>query len=126
MLANLTSKKLFLVDTWGALISAFLLGVVLVYFQSYIGLPTHLLRWLSLLAIGLATYSATCFISNPTNWRLFLKLISILNLLYCLLTISLMIQYFSQLTILGIAYFVGEIIIVIAIAFVEMRFTKKK
>ena len=38
---NLTPKKLFLIDGIGAVLSAFLLGVVLVKLQSLIGMPTN-------------------------------------------------------------------------------------
>ena len=46
-IAELNPKKLFLIDGFGAIISAFLLGVVLVKFEEKIGVPVSVLYLLA-------------------------------------------------------------------------------
>jgi uncharacterized membrane protein HdeD (DUF308 family) len=55
------------------------------------------------------------------NWTPFIKGISIANLLYCVLTIGLVIFYNPQLTTIGIAYFLGEIAIICGLVCIELR-----
>jgi hypothetical protein len=95
-------KKLFLIDGFGALISAFLLGVVLVQFESTFGMPRKELYILSLLAVGFAIYSFTCSWKLPPNWQVYLKTIAVVNSLYCCLTLGLMFYHGETITTLGV------------------------
>lgn len=114
-------KKLFLIDCLGALISAFLLGVVLVLFEEFIGMPKEVLYYLALIACIFAVYSFFCYFHFPNNWQPFMKAIAIANLLYCLTTIGLVIYFYSQLTTLGAMYFLGELAIIIALISLELK-----
>ena len=102
-------KKLFLIDGFGALISAFLLGIVLVQYESAFGMPRKELYILSLLAVGFAIYSFTCSWKLPQNWQIYMKTIAVVNSLYCCLTLGLMFYHREVITTLGIVYFLGEI-----------------
>lgn len=120
-----TPKTLFLIDGIGAIVSAIMLGLILPYYKSYIGMPTYILQWLALAAVGFAIYSLTCFIINPTRWSFFLKIIGLINLTYCVVSLGILFQHYSQLTAIGIAYFVLEKIIVLSIATVELKVARQ-
>jgi len=121
MLANLTFKNLFLIDSLGALTTAFLLGVVLVRLESIFGMPPNVLYSLAAVAVGFMIYSLVCYQAVRENWQLFLRAIAIANLLYCVLTLALVIYFWADLTMLGVAYFFGEAIIVTSLALIELK-----
>lgn len=116
---NLSPKKLFLLDALGALLSAFLLGVILVHFESYFGMPSDALYILAFLPCVFAVYDFVCYYKVTDNWRPFLRGIAVANLLYCFLSIALVFQHYQELTILGIIYFVLELLIVVVLAKIE-------
>src|SRR6187402_1767428 len=87
-------KTIFLIDSIGAFVTTFILFLVLKTFHEYIGIPEIVLTYLSLIALVFSLYSAVCFILLKDNWRPFLKLISIANSLYCLLTLTLILSYY--------------------------------
>lgn len=117
----MTVKKIFLIDSIGAFLSAFFLGVVLVHFQEYIGMPRDVLVFLALLALGFCLYSLVCHFFVKDKWRPFLRNIAVVNTLYCLLTLGLIIYFFQSLTLLGLIYFMGEITVITALVFQEFR-----
>ncbi len=119
-------KKLFLIDGLGAMLSAFLLGVVLVKLQSFIGMPTNQLYFLAAIPCFFALYDLISYFRVEENWRPYLKGIAIANLFYCVLSIGLLVIHFSKLTALGVAYFVVEILIVVVIAWYELKVTNSK
>jgi hypothetical protein len=114
-------KKLFLIDSIGALTTSFLLFVILRNFNEYFGMPEIVLTYLSVIAFLIFIYSTTCFFVIKANLTPFIKGISIANLIYCGLTIGLVIFYNPQLTTIGTAYFVGEIAIIIGLVFIELN-----
>lgn len=118
-------KSIFLIDGMGALLTTFFLFVILRTFNEYIGMPTIALTYLSLIAVIFCLYSTTCFFLLKENWRPFLKIIIIANLLYCILTMTLLIAYHQSLTIIGMTYFVIEIIVVSGLVFVELQVLKE-
>ncbi|WMN12015.1 hypothetical protein QYS49_32085 [Marivirga salinae] len=104
--------KIFLLDAIGAIITALILGIVFTTFQEYIGMPREILISLSLIAVVFCIYSFSCFFMLKRNWKPFLKAIAIANLLYCVATTVLIIALSHQLTIVGLLYFMGEIIVI--------------
>ena len=114
-------KNLFLIDGIGAVISALMLGIVLVEFQVFIGLPKKILYILAIIPCFFAVYSFSCFYRFPKNWKRRLKIIAVLNLLYCLLTTFLLINLFDKLTFLGLLYFVLELLIITVLIIFEFR-----
>lgn len=116
----LNPKNLFLIDGLGALLTAFLVGIVLRMFEDVFGMPSKFLDILSVLACIFAVYSMSCYFFVGKKWRIFLRIIAIANLLYCLLTASLVMLLYQQLTILGVIYFVVEIFIIIALVYFEL------
>ena len=116
-------RRLFLVDGFGAFLTAFFLGVILVKFEAYFGMPQSVLYILSAIACVYGIYSICCSVFIRSNWRPFLKVIAIANLLYCCLTIGLVIYFYQRLTILGLTYFLLELIVMVVLIIVELRVT---
>lgn len=114
-------RKLFLVDGLGAFVTAFFLFVILRTFNEYVGMPSQVLLSLSLIAVFFFLYSMTCFFLVKSNWKPFLRAISLANLLYCFLTLGLVFYHRSIFTVLGLTYFLAEIMIVCGLVFVELK-----
>lgn len=117
-------KKLFLIDGFGAIVSAILLGIVLVKFERFFGIPKATLYFLASLPCLFATYDFYCYRKIDRNLGQFLKRIAIVNLLYCCLSIGLAVYHYQEITYLGWAYIVNEIIIVVVLAMIELRAAK--
>ncbi len=114
-------RKIFFLDGLGAVLSVFLLGVVLVKFENTIGMPSQRLFFLAKIASVFALYSfSSAFIINK-KWRKPLKIIAWANLSYCFITFSLLFLHYHELTILGIIYFLLEIIIIIIISLAALE-----
>lgn len=123
ILYQLSPKQVFLIDAIGALLSAISLGIVLPRFQALIGMPTEVLYVLALMACAFCFFSTFSFLFINHLWRTFLRIIAIVNLLYCLITLGLVLFFFSSLTLLGISYFVIEIIIIVLLVRLEFWYT---
>jgi hypothetical protein len=113
-------KKLFFIDGAGAFLTAFLLFVVLRNFEEYIGMPETVLTGLSVLGALFCIFSVSCFLFLDKKWTLFIRIISVANLLYCVLTLGMVIWYYPALTTIGIVYFLGEVGVVCTLAYVEL------
>jgi len=114
-------QKLFLIDGFGALISMFSLGFVLVLFNEYIGMPVNVLYVLAAFAAVFMTYSFTCFAIVPKKPKPLLQIIGIANLSYSLATLLLMFFHWSTLVTLGKVYFIGEVLIIWVLAYREIK-----
>ena len=114
-------KKLFLIDGLGALFTTFFLCVVLRNFYEYVGMPISALTYLSVISACLCVYSMSCFSFVKGNLIPFIRRISIGNLLYCILTMVLILIYYSQLKTIGMIYFVIEVIIIIGLVYIELN-----
>ena len=114
-------KKLFLIDSAGAFVTAVLLYAVVRIFNDYFGMPVDKVKTLSIIALLFCIYSTMCFFLLKNNWSPFLKIISMANLFYCCLTMSLLIYYYPVLTKLGLIYFSGEMLIIGSLAFIELK-----
>jgi hypothetical protein len=122
--AELNPKKLFLIDGFGAILSAFLLGVVLVKFEEIFGIPTSVLYFLATIPIFFVIYDVFCY-QKHLKIGLLLKGIAVLNILYCCISIGLISCHFSSITILGWTYIIVEIILVSFLAMIEFRVGRK-
>jgi len=122
----LTPKKLFKLDSIGALISAFLLGVVLVNMEKVFGMPSRILYFLALVACIFAVYSFWHYRNIKENWQAYLKAIALANLAYCCLTIGLLFYFRQQLTILGFLYFGMEVLVIVSLAVFELKYVYKE
>ena len=123
---QLTPKKLFLTDSSGAALSAFLLGVVLVRFENTFGMPREILYFLAITACFLAIYSLMSFLLIKENGKPYLKIIGYANLLYCGVTVGLIIYFNRVLTNWGLIYFLSEVAVIVTLAVVELKFASKQ
>ena len=118
---KLNPRNLFLIDGFGAILSAFLLGVVLTKFESTFGMPSKVLYFLCVLPCLFAIYDFSSYLRVTRNLSSFLKAIAIANLVYCSITVCLLISHFPKLTTLGFIYFFLELVIVVILAGIELR-----
>ena len=114
-------KTLFLIDSLGAFLTSFFLFVIMRQFNEYFGMPKTVLTYLFEIAICFCIYSTICFLFLKRRWTLFIRIIGIANLLYCALTIGLLIKYYPLLTIIGTIYFLIEIVIICGLSYVELN-----
>ncbi len=120
----ITPKKLFLIDGWGALLSAFLLGIVLVKFEWFFGIPKSTLYFLASLPCFFAIYDFYCFYKVDKNLGRFLQGIAIMNLLYACLSLGLAFYHREEITMYGWMYIIGEILIIVVLAIYELKVAK--
>ncbi|MDR6759930.1 cation transport ATPase [Flavobacterium sp. 2755] len=119
-------KNIFLIDAVGALITFILLFLVLRTFNTFFGLSKTTLEYLSLIAFIFSIYSFACFFLIKNNWKLYLKIICTANVLYSVLTFGILLYNYKSISVFGIAYFLGEIIVIAGLVFLEIKTIKKK
>ena len=103
-----------------------MLGLVLPAVQSYVGLDKEVLQMLSMPAAVFFLYSASCALIQPKAWQRYLKVIAVVNLAYCLLTLTLMLVHLSEMKMLGVLYFVGEMMIIVGLVWFEWNVANRK
>lgn len=114
-------RSIFLLDAIGAVASAISLGVILVQYESVIGMPKETLHYLSLIACVFVVYSFSCFFLLKKNWAPFIRAIAYANLSYCFIQIACVIYHYQKLTGIGLTYFVLELIVVFAVVAFELK-----
>lgn len=118
-------NQLFVIDGTGAMLSAFLLGVLLVRFEQFFGIPSSMLYVLACLPVGFAVYDYFGFQKDKEQSVKYLKGIAVMNLLYCGLSIGWAGYHQATLTKWGWSYIILEVIIVTALALLELRVASK-
>ena|SRR5687767_12209714 len=114
-------KQLFLLDFIGALVTASILATVCLKFREFFGMPEIQFSVLVAIACMFAIYSGSCFLFLRKNWRTFIRIVAIANLLYCCLTIGLIFNFYSILTPFGIFYFVAEVLVILVLVTLELK-----
>ncbi|MDX8553835.1 hypothetical protein MK851_09410 [Tenacibaculum sp. 1B UA] len=122
---TLNPKKLFLIDGLGAVLSAFLLGVILVNLESIIGIAPSTLYLLAVLPIFFAVYDFYSYQKIHNELKPFLKGIAILNLLYCCLSIGAAFYHYKTITSIGWIYILVEVSIIIILSIIELTIAKR-
>jgi hypothetical protein len=115
-----TPKRLFLLDSMGALLTACMLVVILASFEETFGMPPKTLYALAIVACVFAIYSISCYFFVKKNWRPFLKGIALANLAYCCISLFAVYYYFERLTNLGLIYFLIEVMVVLGLIRIEL------
>jgi hypothetical protein len=121
---KINPKHLFLIDGIGAILSAISLGVVLVMFDQFFGMPRTTLYVLAIFPCFFAGYDFLCLILKPPGVSNYLKGFAAMNFFYCLLSVGAVWLHHNDLTVYGWIYFIGEVIIVVLLSFVEFRSSK--
>lgn len=114
-------KKLLLIDGIGALISAVFLGFVLVRFETHFGIPTSALYFLAVFPLLFAFYDFYCYFRVHRNLARLLKFIAVANLLYCCLSVVVLLFHTDRIQLLGWLYLIAEVSIVLILALLELR-----
>jgi len=110
--------QLFLLDGAGALLSAFMLGVVLVSLQPMIGMPISTLYLLAAIPCCFIFFDIYHSIKKSITGQP-LRIICILNLAYCCLSLVMSILHRETLTAWGWIYIIGECLLILMIARLE-------
>jgi hypothetical protein len=120
ILLDKIDKKILLLDSLGALVTAINL-LVIPLFEIYTGVPRDIALILVPLPILYSIFSLFSYKFGNDNWRSLLKMIAIANLIYCCLTLYVTWINFDTFKIIGIIYFIVEIIIIIILATLELK-----
>jgi len=123
---KMTSKKFLLIDGLGAILTCFMHGVVLPRLIDVVGMPKNILLALAFVALIFANYSLSSYFLLPKNWWRNLRNIAYANLLFCVVSIVLVVLNFSSLSNWGLAYFVGEVVLVSLLAAYELKLSAKE
>lgn len=86
-------------------------------------MPRKILYALSSTACVFAIYSFLCYWRIKEKRAPYLRLIAIANLVYCCITIGLMIYFRQELTVWGMMYFLLEVVVVLILVSVELKIT---
>lgn len=117
-------RSVFLLDGCGALLTGALLVLLLAPLEPYFGMPAFVLRPLAYVAAVFALYSLGCFALFPKlagRASILLTVIAIANSLYCVATLAMLVAHRAHITALGVAYFIGESLIVGMIVALELE-----
>lgn len=114
-------KQLLILDAFGALSSAFWLGIVFVAFESTFGFPLNTLYLLALMPCLFAAYDFFCFFAVKKNLGFHVRTIAVLNLLYCFLSVALSVYHHETVTVWGWSYVAVELAIILVLVVVEMK-----
>ena len=114
-------KKLLLVDAFGALATAILISQIIARNETVFGLPSHACHTLAAIACVYFIVSSIGSQLNRSKQLLFLKIIIVANSIYCLITLSVLFNYRSEITLWGVGYFVSELLIIMSLVFFEWK-----
>ena len=118
-------KKLFILDAFGAILSAFLLGYLLVELQSLFGIPAKILYILALMPVIFSFYDFYCITKKNNELGYFMKVLAILNFTYCCISMSFAFFHRETITFLGWSYLIIEILIILCLSTIEFIVAKK-
>jgi len=116
---------LILADIIGALLSAGMLGIVMVRLEHIFSMPANVLHALAFIALMFAFHSGGCYFMGQENWKPALRRIAIANLAYCFITLALLFCFREELTVFDWAYFIAEMCVVIPLAIIEFKASRK-
>ncbi len=114
-------RRIFLLDGLGALASALLLAGLVAPFEGAFGMPARVAWMLAAVAGVFALYSLCCYFFTGSGWRSFLKVIVAANVLYCGLTVGLVVYFYERLTALGVIYFLLETAVIAGLVMLELK-----
>jgi hypothetical protein len=119
-LVNVLPKQLLLIDAWGAGITVLLLAVIVEPFQEYFGMPMVVLSLFSIIACIYTIYSLMSHYFGNQKHALLLKIIAFANAFYGCLIAFFVVRHFEKLTLPGMFYFSGEIVLILCLVTLEL------
>ena len=121
MLDCISPSKVFLVDGFGALLTAVFIHLLATFFIDWVGLPVKVLRILTLVALMMAVFSFCCHLFGKGNNSKWLRVIMVANLVYIMSTAIILVIYRDQLKWPGLIYFLSEFVVVFILVRWEAR-----
>lgn len=118
-------RNIFLVDAIGAVVSALSLLIPFSFVELF-GMPKSIVSIFISIAIVYSIYSTIVYLTNPSKWKMYLIIIAILNISYCLFTVYHIFNNLNTITLLGYLYFAGEILIVLTLSIFELKLGRTK
>lgn len=113
-------KYIFLIDGLGALITTLSLLLLIIPFQGGWGTDSAFISRLASATVFFTLYSLSCFFMVGKAWKKLLVIIITANTIYCIITAWMLYQSFNSMTLWGIAYFAGEIVVILTLVSVEV------
>ena len=117
---KISGLKIFLLDAVGAFVSIIFLSL-LYSFDEFFGMPKSVIKIFLGIATAIFVYSITTYFIKPINWQFYLKIITALNICYCLFTIYHILQNLDTLTLHGHTYFIAEILVILILSTYELK-----
>ena len=121
----MTPRRLLALDAVGALFTAILLGLVLVRFSAAFGVSERTFHFLAGFAAAICIHSLALALLDPPEWVARVKAMAVINLAYAGVVLDVVVTRLGAITLLGAAYFVGEALVIGAIAAYEWRFATR-
>ncbi len=118
-------QHLFLIDGIGAFVSALFLWLLIVPFESFFGFPADVAKTLSVIPFVYAIYSLSCYFFEKWQRIPFIQVIMAANILYCILSLVLVVVWFDQITLFGLWYFLSEKVIILALVMWEWKIVQQ-
>lgn len=116
-----TARKLLVIDAFGAAYSAVMLGLVLVAFEAFFGIPPHVLYVLAAIPLTLMLFDVYALL-QPFDFQMFaLRRIAWLNRSYILLSLALVGMHASDVQLLGWVYILIEALVVWGLSSIQLR-----
>ena len=120
VLKKLILRKIFLIDGFGALLTALLMGVLLPSFPETFGVSVTVAIFLAAIALGYSVYSLSCYFLKFQNTVFHLRNIIYANLIYCGITLGLLSFFSNEFKALGLIYFAVELLVIFALVIIEI------
>lgn len=117
----MTPRRIFALDGAGALFTAFLLGLVLVRFSAAFGVSERTFHFLAGFAAAICIHSFVVAAAGPSDWVPRLRAVAAINMTYAAVVLIVVAARLGTITLLGIAYFVGEAVVIGGIGAFEWR-----
>lgn len=114
-------RRLFLADGLGALLTVVLTLGVLARWTHWFGMPAEALYKLAIAGSVLVLYSFGCGLFIRRGFSPCLRVIAFANVGYAFATLVLCVVYRGEVTPLGWAYFIGECLVLMAVAGAEWK-----
>lgn len=113
--------RIFLIDAAGALLTSGLLFFLVLPWNAHFNLPEGTLSLLAFGAVIVSTFSFISYFLSAKSWPIFLRIVCAMNILYCTATASTIFMNRNRASDLAILYFSIEILIILALCFVELQ-----
>lgn len=118
-------RGLFAVDGVGGLLTFLIAGFVLPNFPEHLPFPSLLFHGMAGYGLACASYSfGVVFFANG-NFKLWLRGILALNVVYLALSILILSAFWNELSVWGAAYLISEKFVILTLVCVEWRFMKR-